>query len=248
MTTQTALWYDVIDGTWPAARKFREGRWVFRQGNGGGSRVSATTRISYGEAATSDEIAQAEQTMREMMQPCIFMIRENEKELDAALDARGYVIKDPVNIYACTAEHLMDRPIPRVTVFSIWEPLAIMREIWASGGIGAARLAIMQRAHGPKTTLLCRRNDKPAGCAYVAIHEGVAMVHAVEIMAHQRRSGAGSWAMRAAAFWAKENGAHSLSVMCTKQNAPANALYTSLGMECVGEYHYRNLPDGVDPR
>ena len=45
--------------------------------------------------------------------------------------------------------------------------------------------------------------------------------------------------MRAAAFWARDNGAHTVSVMCTDANGPANGLYASLGMEVVGKYHYR---------
>jgi hypothetical protein len=45
--------------------------------------------------------------------------------------------------------------------------------------------------------------------------------------------------MRAAAFWAQEQGAQTLSVICTKANAGANGLYQTLGMAIVGEYHYR---------
>ncbi len=239
------VWYDVIDGTWPAASYRRHGVWTLREGRGGGSRVSATTLAQAGTAFSGADIDSAETAMRNMGQPLIFMIRDGESGLDQALAQRGYARKDPVTIYACSPARLMDEPIPRVTVFSLWEPLAIMREIWASGGIGAARLAIMDRARGPKTGFLCRHRDKPAGAAFAAIHDRVAMVHAVEILAHQRRSGMARWVMRAAAFWADKEGAETLSVMCTVDNIAANALYTSLGMRPVGQYHYRHLPEGA---
>jgi N-acetylglutamate synthase len=245
MTMTLPSWYDVIDNTWPAASCERHGIWTLREGRGGGSRVSATTLAELSAQIEPSDLKAAEDAMRGMGQPCIFMIREGEAPLDRALEQRGYAVKDPVTIYACPVSQLMNQPIPRVTVFSIWEPLAIMREIWAAGGIGDARLAIMSRAAGPKTGFLCRHRDKPAGTAYAAICNGIAMVHAVEIPPDHRRNGMGKWVMRAAAFWADENRADTLSVMCTVQNKAANALYTSIGMTPVGKYHYRHLPDGA---
>lgn len=229
-------WSEIVDGTWPAAGFERCGPFRLRQGNGGGSRVSAASRLS---EATDGDIDAAETAMRAMGQKQIFCLWPGDEALDAQLAERGYDILDPVNIYTCPSVQLTDIPIPRVTVFNIWEPLAIMREIWAQGGIGPERLAIMHRAEGPKTGLLLRHSDQPAGTGFVAVHDGVAMVHALEILPDHRRQGIGQWAMRAAAFWALDNGAETLSVICTKANAGANGLYQSLGMKIVGEYHYR---------
>lgn len=234
---------DVIDGTWPAARFERQGVWTLRQGQGGGSRVSAATANG---PVTSTDITTAETAMRDMGQQPIFMIRAGDDHLDQQLDAMGYAIKDPVQVYACAVGDLTDKPLPRVMVIPVWEPLAIMREIWAAGGIGPARLAIMERAAGPKTGFMVRHREMPGGAAFIAIHQGVAMVHAVEILPHQRRAGVGGWVMRGAAIWAAANGAHTLSVMCTTANTGANALYASLGMRGVGHYHYRHLPTEAD--
>jgi GNAT superfamily N-acetyltransferase len=73
----------------------------------------------------------------------------------------------------------------------------------------------------------------------MAMKRDVAMVHALEILPNHRRQGLGQWAMRAAGFWARDNRAKTLSVICTKANVGANGLYRALGMEIVGEYHYR---------
>ena len=48
---------------------------------------------------------------------------------------------------------------------------------------------------------------------------------------------------RAAAFWAQGQGVTWLTLVTTQVNTGANALYTSLGMTLVGQYHYRFLPE-----
>lgn len=239
MTPEATKLYDVCEGTWPPARTWTQGAWTLRDGAGGGKRVSAATLTG---AFDDADIPQAEAEMRAMDQTPLFMIREGDSALDAALAARGYDLIDEVVLYTIPTERLTDKPIPRVTCFTIWEPLAIMAEIWEQGGVGPARLAVMSRAQ-TKTGILSRWNEKPAGVAYAAVHDGVAMVHAVEVLPSQRKQGVAEWMMRAAAFWAAKQGAAHLSVLCVTQNKPANALYTKLGFTPVGTYHYRILSE-----
>ncbi|WP_146346431.1 GNAT family N-acetyltransferase [Falsiphaeobacter marinintestinus] len=235
---------EIVDGTWPAAEYRQVGPWTLRRGDGGGSRVSAAT---VNGAFDDSDIDAAEAAMRDMGQRPLFMIRPEDAALDAALAARGYEAFDAVNIYECGLDQLTDLPIPRVTVLVVWEPLAIMCEAWASGGIGPERLAVMQRAKGPKTGLLGRYNDKPGGVGFVAIQGDAAMVHALEILPHQRGMGLGKWMMRGAAIWARDHGATRMTVLCTQANDAANGLYSSLGMRVVGQYHYRRTPNEEIP-
>ncbi|AVO39830.1 GNAT family N-acetyltransferase [Pukyongiella litopenaei] len=224
------------------------GPFVLRDGQGGGSRVSAATLREPGRDVAADDIEAAETAMRGLGQVPLFMLRDGEDALDAALAGRGYAVKDPVIAWACPVSMLTGTPVPRVTVFALWEPLAIMRELWAAGGIGPDRLAVMDRVQGPRTGLMGRNRDKPAGAAFVAIHGRTAMLHALEIPPFQRRHGMGRWFLRAAGFWAAENGADLLTVVCTRDNAAANALYAALGMAQVGAYHYRIAPpEGKGP-
>lgn len=227
--------FDVIEATWPAARLVPLGPWVVRDGKGGGKRVSAATPTA--EVKPSD-IPEAEEAMRGMGQQPLFMIRPGDEALDAALQARGYRSLDPTTAYSLPITRLTDVPVPRVTAFCIWEPLAIMEEIWAPGGIGPERVAVMARAE-VKTGILARWNEKPAGAAFAALHQKTCMVHAVEILPDQRRQGVAGWVMRAAAFWAQNQGAEHISVLCTQANTAANRLYSSLGFAPVGQYHYR---------
>ncbi|HBS48956.1 MAG TPA: GNAT family N-acetyltransferase [Rhodobacteraceae bacterium] len=244
MTLAPETLYAVLDATWPAARFTRLGPWTLREGQGGGQRVSAATAE---DAVGVGDIEIAIAAMREMGQRPLFMVRAGEAALDAQLAERGLILHDPVNAYACPAEALTDIPVPRVTALRVWEPLQIMREIWAEGGIGPGRLAVMERAPQPKTAILGRINDKPGGACFVAMHQGVAMVHAIEVLPHQRRHGMAGWFMREAAVWTLDNGGHTLSVVCTRANTAANALYASLGMASVGQYHYRRM-SGEDDR
>ncbi|UWR22735.1 GNAT family N-acetyltransferase [Sulfitobacter sp. S190] len=228
--------YRVIEATWPPARVWREAGFDLRDGDGGGKRVSAATAVD------APDIDAAETAMLERGQRPLFMIRAGEDALDSALAERGYARIDEVILYARDCAGLTEKPMPPVTCFTIWEPLAIMQEIWAQGGVGRARLRVMGRA-AVKTAILARWNEKPAGVAFAAIAEGICMVHAVEVLAHQRRQGVADWIMRAAAFWARDHGAERLAVLCVADNKAANALYTKLGFAEVGRYHYRQYPD-----
>ena len=180
--------------------------------------------------------------MRAMDRRPLFMLRDGETVLDARLAERGYDIVDPVTMYSLPIGELTDVPIPRVTAFAIWEPLAIMNEIWAQGGIGPERLAVMARA-SCKIGILSRWHEKPGGVAFAAVHDQVCMVHAVEVLPHQRKQGVAGWMMRQAAFWGQAQGAEHLAVLCTRGNVGANRLYQKLGFAPVGHYHYRQSPD-----
>lgn len=228
--------YGVTEATWPAARSWRHGPWTIRDGQGGGQRASAATLD--GSFAPA-EIGDAERAMADLGQPSLFMIRDGDQALDAELATRGYEIKDPVVQYAAALCDLTVSAPPRMSVFSIWPPLAIMVDLWAEGGIGAGRIDVMGRVEGAKTSLLARQGDRPAGCAFVAIDGRIAMVHALEVTPGQRRKGAAANMMLAAARWAEDQGADQLALVVTTANSAANALYTGMGMIMVGRYHYR---------
>lgn len=221
----------VMEATWPPASRSRLGPFTLRDGAGGGKRVSAA---SLEGAFTDADLDALEAAMPEPL----MQVRANEDALDAALDARGWRIVDPVVAYAAPVAQLTAE-LPGLTAFAHWPPLEIARSIWAEGGIGPARIAVMDRVTGPKAALLGRIDDRSAGVAFVACAGAEAMVHALEVRESHRRQGLGKDLLHAAANWAAEQGATRLSLVVTRQNAAARALYARLGMELVGEYHYR---------
>lgn len=228
----------LIDSTWPAKSIREIDGWTIREGVGAGSRVSAASQL-----APDANIADAECAMRDLGQPRLFMVRAGEDTLDAELSDRGYGIKDPVTIYTAPTSDLATQRPQSATCFEVWPPLATQAEIWDAGGIDDARLAVMARVQGPKTTVLGRVHDTPAGTAFAAIHEGTAMLHAIETAHAFRRQGLGRNMIRALAFWAQARQAHTTALLVTKANVGANKLYTSLGMTPAGGYHYRIHPE-----
>lgn len=227
--------FTVMETTWPAASVQQVGPWLIHDGQGGGKRVSAATALPGWQP---DDIARAETAMAALNQPALFLIRGGEDDLDTALAARGYRIVDPVVAYVAPVAALAQMP-DHMATFPHWPPMAIAADLWAEGGIGPARLAVMQRASGPKTVILGRAGDRASGAAFVAIHQGTAMLHALEVTPAQRRQGSAHNILRAAAVWAQENGAETLSLVVTTANAAARRLYASFGMQVVGNYHYR---------
>ncbi|MDT8856951.1 GNAT family N-acetyltransferase [Paracoccaceae bacterium Fryx2] len=226
----------VMEATWPAAARWRVGPWTVRDGQGGGKRVSAATADG---AWLPADIAGAEAAMQALGQDCLFMIRDGDGDLDAALAARGYRIVDPVVAYAAPCAALAHPAPDPMEAFAHWPPLGIATDLWAAGGIGPARLAVMLRVAGPRTAILARVADRPAGVGFVALAGQTAMLHALEVPPRLRRQGSANIILRASANWALQNGATTLSLVVTAANSAARNLYASLGMQPVGQYHYR---------
>jgi GNAT superfamily N-acetyltransferase len=221
----------VMEATWPPLRKWQLGPFTLRDGAGGGKRVSAASCDAPFTEAGLDRAEAA-------MATPLMLIREGDAALDAALDARGWHIIDPVVAYAAAVTDLT-ADLPPLAAFPHWPPLEIARAIWAEGGIGPDRIAVMDRVTGPKAALLSRSGDRPAGVAFVACHGTEAMLHALDVRPDLRRQGVGRTLLHAAANWAATQGATRLSLVVTRQNAAACALYARLGMGVVGQYHYR---------
>ena len=215
----------VMEATWPPFALRDLGPWRLRDGAGGGKRVSATTaERAWGEADLDAGGG-------------LFLIREGDGALDAALAGMGFRIVDPVLAYAARLSAFAAPA--RMTGFAHWPPLEIAKALWAEAGIGPARLAVMDRVTGAKTVILGRQADRVAGVAFVALHGRQAMLHTLEVAPAFRRQGCGGHILRSAAHWAQDQGADTLSLVVTEANAAARGLYASLGMQVVGQYHYR---------
>ena len=238
----------LMEASWPPAQVLRHGPFTLRRGAGGGQRVSAATLTEGFDSSdvTGADLTGAEAAMRGMGQDPLFMLTFQDSERDTGLDqmlaARGYAIKDPVVIYTADSAQIAGDGPPPMTSFTHWPPMAIARTLWQDGKIGPERLAIMDRAVGPKVAILGRGNDRAAGVVFVALSGGVAFVHALHVLPDLRRRGAAHNLMRAAGQWAQGQGAGTLALAVTRANGPARALYDALGMAVVGQYHYRRAP------
>ncbi|QFU07076.1 Acetyltransferase (GNAT) family protein [Rhodobacteraceae bacterium THAF1] len=230
--------YDLLHATWPPASLRSLGPFTLRDGGGGGKRVSAA---SVEGTPTDPELDTAEKHTD------LFAVRPDQTDFDMVLADRGYELVDPTLILSCDVAALTTPEPSPVSGFTVWPPLQVQRDIWAEGGIGPARLAVMDRVTGPKTSILGRAQDKPAGAAFVAIHGGTVMVHAVEVRAGLRRFGLATHMMRHAARWAQVRAATRIAVLVTEANTAAIALYRGLGLTGGRCYHYRSKPKDTRP-
>ena len=221
-----------LEATWPPVAQTVKDGWVLRDAGGGGKRVAAAT-----QAVAGADPAPAEAAMWARGEPALFRLGPGDGALCDTLLARGYRVVDPTLILAAPVGDLAEKPAA-VTLFDIWPPLAIMRDIWADGGIGPARIAVMDRACSPHTGFVARIQDRVAGAAFCAVAGDIAMLHAVEVAGPFRRKGVARTILRGAAHWAQGQGAAWLSLAVTEANAPARALYEGAGMQPVTTYFY----------
>ena len=226
MTPSIKTLYETIDYTWPSASIQVNQGWLVKNGLGGGKRVSATLQLD-----PQANIKNAEKMMEALSQNYLFMIRENDSVLDYKLDKLGYDLIDPVVIF-CSPISLIDKSIKGVFHS---KPNTIMKRIWLNGGVSSARLNIMKRTKVSKTFILI---DNKA-VAFVAIHNDIAMFHALEVLKEYRREGLAKIIMQQINVWASTNGAKFISAVSVKGNIPARNFYLSIGMSEVGYYHYR---------
>lgn len=228
--------FPVLEATWPAAKTKQVGPWEIKEGAGGGKRVMAAKPIA---PVTPDDIAVAEHAMTALGQPSLFVVQPKDADLDSILAENGYQVTDPTQLFTGP---LTVESVPTVTTFDIWPPLQIMRDLWAEQSVGPDRMAVMDRAAEPKTSILGRVKDRAAGALFVSIHQQTAMVHALVVLPDFRRLNLARNMMHAASAWARDNGATQMSIAVTDANDAAKSLYRSLGMVEVGRYHYRMKP------
>jgi len=220
--------FAALEATWPAASSRTVGPFRLREGAGGGKRVSATVLEGAFSDTTLDAVAD---------QP-LFQVKRGQDALDQALAARGYGVLDPTVIYAAPIAEVALKPRP-VSLLSAWPPLAMQRQVWADGGIGPGRIAVMERACDPKNGFIARFDNRVAGAGFIAIHNGIAVLHALQVEVDFRRRGVANYVVRGMAHWAAEAGAHTFALAVTEGNDPARGLYTHIGMTEAGGYHYR---------
>lgn len=228
-----------LSATWPAAQTASLGPFTLRRSPGGGARVIAATQDGTGPPDPST-LAQAIAMMRGWGQIPLFRVLRGQSGLDAMLAARSFVRCKPTVLYSGQPDMLAAPAPPRLATFEIWPPLAIQVEIWREAEIGDDRIAVMNRAAAPRTALFGRQDRHPAAAGFLAAHDGIAMLHALEVRPTLRRRGTARRLIAHAAAWADRQGCHTLALAVTEGNAPARALYDGLGMVQTGGYHYRD--------
>ena len=227
------------EATWPAAEYANAGGFSVGRGLGAGGRVSSARAV--GDWQDSD-IDAAIAVHEHWQQVPLFRVVDDEQRLIVALEARGFQCENPTVVMETATAELATLALPQGMASSIWPPSECQRDIWAAGNIGPQRQAVMERVQGAKVAILGQMEECPAGAAFVAIAQGVAMVHCVEVLLGCQRRGVASRMMHQAALWAVEQGAPRLALAVGHENTAAVALYRRLGLREVAGYRYYSPP------
>ena len=235
-----AAFAQAFETTWPAADYADCGGFRVGLGQGAGGRVSSARPAG---AWAEDDIDKVEAQCRAWHQPALFRVMSDDSALQDALISRGYFRQNPTTLMVAPIKLLTAEPLPPLKAFAVWPPMAIQREVWAEAGrVDPSRQAVMDRAPEPKAALLGRVSDRAAGAGFVAVADGVAMVHAMEVLPDRQRQGVAGWMMRQVAFWAADHGATRVGLAVADDNVAALATYRRLGFEVIGNYAYYGKP------
>ena len=226
----------MLEDTWPPKKVIRLDDWTIRISEGAGKRASAISLEGIWEETSFKRL---KNLLKKLGKSEIFMVYQSDSLFEKELNERNYKVFDKSCVFEIAVAELIKTEAPPVTMFSIWPPLQIQKELWITNGISWQRQAVMDRARKPKTSILGRWNDNPIASAFVAKSGDVAFLHALVVDKNFRRQGVARALMRHAGQWATKHNCARLMVVTTETNSAANSLYTSLEFQLVNKYHYR---------
>lgn len=245
---------DALEATWPPEAVSELHGCRIRSAPGAGSRVNSIRPLRFD--LSDDALAEVEAAATEAAGAPLWALpealddaRDPASELASRLTARGYEAFDPCFFMTGAPEAVHAAALERraarvgeseVAALAMRCPLAAVERIWAMGGVGPERLAVMRRAEGPSETFIARRGQRLGGVGFVSVDPatGIAYVHALEIVEQARGKGVGPMIMAASAKFAAEHGAEQLAVSARRHNLPALALFEGVGLSRVGGYVY----------
>jgi N-acetylglutamate synthase len=233
---------------WPAVETHGIDGWLWRFANGGSQRANSVSTLDFDGADIDKAIADAEQRYRARGAPPMFQISDvcAPSDLGQRLAARGYTSKD-----RCTT---LMRPAPFDAAeigggfgggFEIFDRAT---DEWTACYASVItpdrrRTAPDILARVPRGSAFCavRRQGRIVATALGVTHGGVTIAECVASLAEVRGQGAASAVMRGLAAWGAAQGAHTVALQAVEHNAPAQALYRSLGYRLHGHYEIVSL-------
>ena len=225
-----------LEDTWPPEQVIYFENWTIRITDGAGKRASA---ISLEGTWEETSFRKLKDLLGKLGKSEIFIIHQSGSLFEKELNKLNYQVFDKSCIFEISVTELIKSKPPPMSMFSIWPPLHIQKELWNSNGIGLQRQFVMDRAIQLKTSILGRWNDNPVASAFIAKSGNMAFLHALVVDQNFRRQGVAQALMRHAGQWAEKHNCAKLMVVTTEENAAATSLYTSLEFQLVNKYHYR---------
>ena len=234
---------------WPALKEIFYDGWLIRLANGQTRRTNSVNVIGKGNRALDEKIAYCENIYRAHNQPPYFRILSSgAKELDLALDARGYGREDETcTLFMNFRTHRPPDPDAAVEV-DVHEGRPPPTWLAAHGvlsrrtpGEASALHAVLGSLAIPVFFGEARdESGEIVSVAFGAIHERMMCLQWVVTDPEQRRRGFSRATLSALLQRGRAMGATSACLQVVAENASAIRLYESLGFNCeLYRYHYR---------
>lgn len=225
--------------TWPAAEVIEQHGWCLRFTAGAGSRAASAWARGHCPGDLEAAIQGVESAYRARDLTPRFQLWPEDETLDAALDARGYTAYDRSLLMARPASLPWPAKDERCVAVEVRTRLAGLETLWADGGVGPARQAVLARTGSRATIFLGRVDMAPAGAVAIVQDGEVAVTQALWVMPAHRGCGLARCLMAAAGRSAAARGANVIAHAVVATNDSAIRLYESLGFTAFGAYHYR---------
>lgn len=230
---------------WPSVKTIYEGSWIWRFAHGYTKRansVQALDPADDGDAERRIALAAA-QFARHGVTPIFRATPLAGPKVIEALDTGGWEAFEESRVLAMELGGASVDSDADVRLFEPTDP-AWHRALTGMNGYSEASRASLRILLGliapeARGLVVYDRDGEPAAAALAIQSGGIGVYNNVVTRADARRAGHGRALMQRALAWTREAGATSAAIQVVSQNAPAVALYQSLGFSEVYRYHYR---------
>lgn len=228
---------------WPALRQALFAGWVLRFSGGLTRRANSANPLGVERGDPDTLLAGCEALYRHHRQPTIFRLPSLiGPEIDDRLAARGYSSEGRSLVLYADLADMSAAHDPGVQLLA--SPTTGWFDAMAALQGQSREDAVLYRAIVgalaiPAAFAVLADADGMAALAFGAIHDRVICYESVVTDPRRQRRGYGRRVIRSLARWAVEQGAAGACLEVEANNAPALALYATLGFSELYSYHYR---------
>lgn len=231
---------------WPGIEVEWDGQWVRRASNGYTKRANSVQCFDPADDTdVADRVAAARRWFERRGLPPVFRTNLlSAPALVAELDRQGWAHIEPSLLMAMPLASVEADAHGRAVQLDDPAFLAAQQRLWGYDDQKLERLrALVAQYEVPATGIVLDAPDgRPVATALLAIADGIAIAGNVVTAAAERRKGHAAALMRTGLAWAKAAGARVAALNVVAGNAPALALYESLGYRRQYDYVYRVPP------
>ncbi|RZQ65797.1 GNAT family N-acetyltransferase [Amycolatopsis suaedae] len=162
--------------------------------------------------------------------------------LDAALAARGYVLRSPMSLRTATTATLVGEPRHAVRLDDHPAP-----DWMHVAGAGPAEREVLDRIRLPAAYATAVIGGTPVAVGRAVADTGWAGVFGMATLPEARGRGAARAVLAALAGWARDHAADRMYLQVEPGNTAAERLYDRLGFTEICAYHYRTTSPTARP-